>query len=433
MQQDPHREHSPTGDELEESGDDAMDVRYVVASLAAGVFFGGLGGGVAYPTLPNLGPILGISPFLVGIILSTNGFVRLVSNTPAGQIIDAMGSRRPMLGGFSVQGLAPFGYVLALHSDLVPLLDSAGIFLVARALWGLGSAFVFVGAFSTITHVTDEDNRGKWVGYMRGGQSLGFPAGLVLGGVMTDLFDYQTAFVVAGVMAMFAAVVAFLVLPNIRADVSTTPSIRAIPETIRRDPRVLSIGGVNFITRFVYVAILSTVVVFAGNEGIRIGSFSEVGVSGALMALSVLAMSVTTLATGRYSDTLSDRGLVTLPALGSLAVGLAIVGLFPALYTTILGMAMIGAGVGGTNPPLLALLGDISPADRVGRMGGVYNVFGDLGTTLGPVVAFPVGALVGYGTTYLASIVLIVIAAASVFLTLLDVEAGGGDAPTTAD
>ncbi|MDR9431965.1 MAG: MFS transporter, partial [Natronomonas sp.] len=278
--------------------DTDVNIRYVVASLVAGVFFGGLGGGVAYPTLPNLGPILGITPFLVGIILSANGFVRLLANTPAGQVIDVMGSRRPMIAGFLIQGIAPFGYVLALHANLIPLLDSAEIFLLARAMWGLGSAFVFVGAFSTITHVTTPDNRGKWIGYMRGGQSLGFPTGTVVGGVVTDVFGYDAAFLVAGVFGLFAAAVAIAVLPNIKAEVSTSAGLRELPHVVAQDPRILSIGGVNFVIRFVYVTILSTIVVFVGNHGIRIGSFSSVGVSGAIMAVSVLAMSMATLATG---------------------------------------------------------------------------------------------------------------------------------------
>lgn len=407
-----------------------VNVRYVVASLVAGVFFGGVGGGVAYPTLPNLGPILGITPFLVGIILSANGFVRLVANTPAGQVIDAMGSRRPMVAGFVVQGIAPFGYVLALHAEVVPVLDSAGTFLLARALWGLGSAFVFVGAFSTITHVTTEQNRGKWVGYMRGGQSLGFPTGTVVGGVVTDVFGYDAAFLVAGVFGLFAAVVAVAVLPDVRAEVTATAGLRELPRVVTRDPRILSIGGVNFVVRFVFVAILSTVVLYAGNHGIRIGSFSAVGVSGAMMAVSVLTMSVTTLVAGRYSDTVANRGVVTLPALTALGVGLVVVGLVPTVSATVAGMALVGAGVGGTSPPLLALLGDISPEDQVGKLGGVYNVFGDLGATLGPVVAFPVGAVIGYDTSYLLAVLLVGIAGASVLVTLLTPAVEDPD-PTT--
>ena len=93
----------------ESSGDGEYPVRTIVGSLIAGVFFGGVGGGVAFPTLPTLGTVLSISPFVVGLILSANRFTRLVMNTPAGQIIDRFGARRPMTIGFLFQGLAPFG------------------------------------------------------------------------------------------------------------------------------------------------------------------------------------------------------------------------------------------------------------------------------------------------------------------------------------
>ena len=399
-------------------GDAEPGVTYVVGSLIAGVFFGGLGGGVAFPTLPTLGPVLGISPFLVGLILSFNRFTRLVMNTPAGQILDTVGTRRPMIGGFFVQGMAPFGYILGLHADLVPL-DSPTVFLLSRGAWGIGSAFVFVGAFTTITHVTTPDNRGKWVGYMRGGQSLGFPTGLVVGGLVTDAVGYSAAFFVAGCAGLFAAIVALLVLPDMQPDVTATSSLREVPRLVRADVRIFSVGVVNFSVRFLFAGVLlSTVVLYAEAYGIRIGVLSGIGVSGVVMAISVLGASITTLLVGRYSDQLSNRAALTLPALGTLAVGFGILALVPSLAMTILGVTLIGIGVGGANPPLLAYLGDLSPADDVGKLGGVYNVFGDLGSTLGPLVALPLVSVLGFRFEYLGCVALVVLVSILVAKTL---------------
>ena len=65
-----------------------------------------------------------------------------------------------MIAGFVIQGLVPFGYPVGLNPPFgVP---SPAVFLVSRAAWGVGSAFVFVGAFSTVTHVTTPANRGRW-------------------------------------------------------------------------------------------------------------------------------------------------------------------------------------------------------------------------------------------------------------------------------
>ena len=398
-------------------------VRYVVGSLIAGVFLGGVGGGVAFPTLPTLGTVLGISSFMVGLILSMNRFVRLLMNTPAGQVLDTVGIRRPMVVGFLLQGLVPFGYVLGLHADRLPV-SAATTFLLVRGLWGVGSAFVFVGAFSTVTHITTEDNRGKWVGYMRGGQSLGFPTGLVLGGVLSDVYGYEEAFVVAGTAGLFAAFVAFLVLPDIDADVEATSSLREVPALVTDDVRILTVGVVNFVVRFLFAGILlSTVVLYTSENGITLSVLSSTGVSGVVMAVSVVFASVTTIAVGRVSDGLSNRALLTIPALALFAGGFVTLGLVPTAAGTVLGVALVGVGVGGTNPPLLAYLGDISPAGDLGKMGGVYNVFGDLGSTLGPLVALPVAARVPVTTEYLGCVVLVALAAVLVGATLLGSDA----------
>jgi MFS family permease len=406
-------------------GGDDPSVESVVGSLVAGVFLGGLGGGVAFPTIPSLGNILGISSLLVGLILSINRFTRLLMNTPAGQILDKMGTRRPMIAGFVVQGLVPFGYVLGLEPGPIPL-DSATIFLVSRACWGLGSAFVFVGAFSTITHITTPGNRGKWVGYMRGGQSLGFPAGLVAGGLVTEAYGYSEAFLVAGFAGLFAAVVAVLVLPDINADVETTSSLRDLPGIVGADVRVFTVGAINFVVRFLFAGVLlSTVVLYAEEFDIGIGAMSGVGASGFVMAVSVLGSSLTTLLVGRYSDRLANRAALTLPALAVFAAGFALLALYPSLKATLVGVALVGIGVGGTNPPLLAYLGDISPADDVGKLGGVYNVFGDLGSTLGPLVALPFAAAFGFRVEYLACVALVGVAGLLAARTLY------GDSSTT--
>lgn len=52
--------------------DGRRGTRTVVASLVVGVFFGGMVGGVAFPTLPRLGTLLGFSSLVVGVILSIN-------------------------------------------------------------------------------------------------------------------------------------------------------------------------------------------------------------------------------------------------------------------------------------------------------------------------------------------------------------------------
>jgi MFS family permease len=386
----------------ETAPDSEYNVPVIVGGLVAGVFFGGVGGGVAFPTLPTLGSVLGIAPFVVGLILSANRFTRLLLNTPAGQLIDQIGARKPMIVGLFVQGLVPFGYIVGLSPERIPLVGAAEIFFTARVLWGVGSAFVFVGAFSMIIHITREENRGRWLGYYRGGQSLGFPGGLILGGILTDVYGYAVAFATAGVLGVFAAVVASLVIPEVRPSAAEPGRLRELPQMVRRDPRILLIGSVNTGVRFLFSGILlATIVLYAEAYGIAIGGFSAVGMSGVLLAIAVLASGGTTVVAGRLSDRVSNRALVVAPAIGALSIGFASLAIIPTLSVTVLGVVLIGIGTGGTTPPMLAYLGDISPAGDIGKMGGVFNVFGDVGSAMGPIVALPIAARIGYRAEYM--------------------------------
>ena len=74
------------------------------------------------------------------------------------------------------------------------------------------------------------------------------------------------------------------------------------------------------------------------------------------------------------------------------------------------------------NIPLLAYLGDISPANDVGKLGGVYNVFGDFGSTLGPLVALPFAVRFSYTTEYLGCVLLVVLTGILASVTLLGNE-----------
>ena len=405
------------------------EIRTIALAIIGGVFFGGLATGVAFPTLPLLTEILGISAVMLGIILSANRVSRLMMNTPAGNIIDRMGTRKPMIAGLFVQALAPFGYVVGLHTPpgsftvayIGEISYPALVFVGARAMWGFGSAFVFLGAFATITHVTTANNRGKWLGYMRGGQSLGFPSGLILGGLVSNFFGPETAFILAGVLALLAGFVAATVLPDIRPDTDERASLREIPAMIRREPRIFPLGIGNMTIRFIFGGLLlATVASYAESRGMQLSGLDAAGISGIVLATGVLSSSGTTVVSGRISDGLDNRVVITIPAFVAMATGLALMASVPRLEVLIAGVALVGVGTGGSGPALMAILGDITPGPEIGRMGSVYNVMGDVGLMFGPLLAVPmVENWFGFQQTYVICAVGVVVTMVVVAVPLL--------------
>lgn len=409
---------------------DDPGVRYVAGSLVAGIFLPGVAVGIAYPTLPQLEPVLGLAPAVVGVIISTTGAVRLLCNAPVGMLLDRVGTRRPLLAGFAALGVAPFGYASGVAPDPLPVAPTA-VFLASRAVAGVGTALVVVGAYATITDVTTPDNRGRWLGYLLGAYGLGFPVGMLAGGVAADRYGLRAAFLLAGCLGVLSVLIVFVLVPDRTATIDPGHGLRRLPGLLRRDHRLVAVGATQGVLRFLSAAFLTTVVLFAAELGLSLGGLGDVGVSGVVLALSSVAAAAANVGAGRASDALEHRLLVLVPSLLVLAGGFAVVAAVPTLPGVLAGATAAGVGGGAASPVLYAFLGDISPAPDVGKLGGAFNVFGDVGAILGPVLAIPAATSVGFDALYAVCAVLGI--ASLVLLVPTVRSAGAPSKPSTAE
>jgi len=400
-------------------------VGYVAASFVVGIFLPSVAGGISFPALPRLELVLGLSPAVVGLILSTDSGVRLLSNAPVGSLLDRVGTRRPLIAGFVLLSVAPFGYALGMDPGPVPL-DPAVVFLVAQAAAGVGAALVLVGGYAMITDITTPDNRGRWLGYMLGSYGLGFPIGLVVGGVVADVYGIREAFLLGGAVSLVSVVILLVAVPDRSPDVDRDGGLREIPALVGADRRLAFIGTTNGIMSFLSRAFLTTVVVFAAELGLELGGLGDMGVTGFVLALVTLAAGGSTLLAGRYSDSFDDRISLVLPSLGVMTVGFVTVAMVPTLAGIVAGGAVAAVGGGAVSPVLKAYLGDISPSEDVAKLGGAYNAFGDLGSILGPMVAIPAASRVGFDAVYFGCAGLGVVAAVLVGKTLLSTAPSPG-------
>jgi MFS family permease len=376
----------------------------VIGAVVASTFFIGFGGGVIFPILPNLGAVLGISPFLVGVILSANRFSRLLANAPAGALVDRFGTRTPMVVGMFVQGVATTGYVVAM---LAPFPE--GWFMIARILWGVGSAAVFATAFTIAADVSRDDSRGASMGLVRGGVLFGFPSGVVLGGIVSELAGNLSAFVLATGFAFLASGVAYLLIPETHVE-DARDSVK--PWDVNTSLPALTVGLVNFAVLFVYIgALFSTLVLFLDARDLGVFGLGPQGSSGIFMAVTVLTAGAFMFASGYVTDQRESRVPALLAFLLVLCVGFVVLARARSLGALVLACACIGAGQGGVSGPLLALLADLTPGEQMGRAMGTNNVFGDIGGGLGPVLTLPVVDVAGFWPVYLVCAALPALAA----------------------
>ena len=374
---------------------ETASTRAVVVAVIASTFFVGFGGGVVFPILPNLGVVLGISPFAVGLILSANRFTRIVANAPAGALVDRFGTRWPFVVGLAVEGVATLGYIVAVHAAVPEVW-----FLLARVLWGIGSAFVFATAYTIAADVSTGSSRGTNMGVVRGGMTLGFPAGLVLGGVVSEAYGITEAFALAAAFALFASLLAYHAVPETHVS-ETRGAVK--PWEIDTSIPALTVGMVNFGLYFAYLgALFSTLVLYLGALDVSIFGYGPQASSGVLMAVTVVSAAAFMLGGGSASDHLGARVPVLLAFLTVSLVGFLALTTASTVPTLIAACLLIGAGQGGTSGPLIALLADLTPDDRMGRAMGTNNVLGDVGGGIGPMLSLPLVNIVGFVPVYAA-------------------------------
>ena len=380
---------------------------FIIFSLLVSTFFSGFGGGVVFPIFPTLGGVLGISPFLVGIILSANRFARLFCSAPAGALVDRLGARVPYVIGLGIQAVATLGYIIALYAP-VP----GAWFLASRIVLGAASALTFATSYTIAANVSVGDSRGMQMGLIRGGSILGFPTGLVLGGVVSELAGNTSAFLAAAVFAAVATVVGFLTVPETHVTPETEQSVT--PWAIDTSVPTLTLGLVNFGIWFSYLGVMfASLVLFLETNAISVFGFGPQGSSGIFMGVTIM-VEVCFMTIGGYI-TDNRRSRVPTLTLFVLLFGAGLALLPRASSARLLAgtCLLIGVGAGGTLGPLMALLADFTPEARMGRASGTINIFSDIGGGLGPVVGLPLIDAVGFKAVFTGSALLPLLGAAA--------------------
>ncbi len=379
--------------------------------VALVVFLGGIGGGIAFPIIPILGVKLGLPALLIGWILAANRVTRLFANPFTGVWIDRVGGKLPLTLGLVVEAVATSTYALALHTS-VP----GGLLLLGRAIWGLGSSAIFVGGVTLALNASSEENRGRATAAVRMAMSLGMPAGLVAGGVVAGLASDEAAFWFATAVTLLAAALAWALVsdrvPSAAVDAGAaarTPTldwrvrfVAAVRAAASADRRVQAVWLVNLLVFFsLQGVLLATLVLLIHARGLSLVGLGDQPMAGALMAVMILASAAVTAYLGGALDRIPSRSGLALPGVVAAATGFVVLALTPTAWPAVVGVVLMGLGMGGISIPLLTLLGDLTEEARRGRVVGIYQLFGDVGGSLGPILGVELVTVVGFVPTYL--------------------------------
>ena len=359
-------------------------------------------------------------------LLTFGGFLLL-----GGRLGDLYGRRRLFLIGLAL---------FTAMSLACGLAGSQEFLVIARALQGFGGAIVSVVALSLVMILfTDPAERAKAMGIFGFVLSGGATAGVLLGGVLTDLFAWNWIFLVNLPVGATVFALSLVLLPDDRGDaedrrldvagaVTVTAAVMlGTYATVNGNDNgwtsgeTLGLLGASVALLAVFVAIEARV----GSPLMPLGLFrlrniSVANVVGVLMAGSMfgwfflsalylqlvlghsplevgLAFLPATLIMGIGSIAVSDRLVMRFgikpPLVGGLAlfaIGLLVFARAPAdgsfVADVLPGMIIMGLGGGITfNPLLLAAMGDVAPTEA-GLASGIVNTAFMMGGALGLAV-----------------------------------------------
>jgi len=367
-----------------------------------------LGDSFLYSLLPLEAANLGIALPLVGVLLSANRLVRLLSNTAAGGVYEQFGAQRP----FALAALLGF-----LTTAVYAVGQGFWLFLLARLGWGIAWSGLRQGGYQAVW-ASDERLRGRLMGLLWGIIRLGSALSVVVGGYLRDQFGYQTA-------ALAVLTVSVLALPlaatmrwpgaiHRAASVGARGALWSGLQAALRAGRSRRLLLAGFIYAIFEGVLISTTSLFLagrlGADGLPVGLGVRVGtVAGFLLAVRWTSEIVFGPAIGALGDRFGRVNVLMGLAFSLLAgiVGMTqFVGL--SLLASLLAAFVSSAGLNVTLSAVAST--EAQRAERPQLFIGAYTTAGDAGAASGPLLAYSLGALASVQNLYLAGAAVLLVA-----------------------
>lgn len=356
--------------------------RKVLFPLGLGTALSLMGDGALYTVLPTHTAEAGIALSSVGIILGVNRAVRLFLNGPAGLAYDRWSRRRLFVPALFIGALSTAVY--AATRGFWPM-------LIGRLLWGLAWSGIWVGGATVILDVTTAQDRGRWTGLYQTWFFLGAALSTLAGGLLTDWLGYGATMWIGAAVTAVGGVAALILLPETRSarPILADPSVEENNLRLRANRGLWVVASVHGINRFVTAGVLAATMALLVQDWLSSTSLT-LGVAtltGVLMAGRTLLSMIAAPLAGTVSDRLGSRWGVAAWGLAIGIIGMALVAWGAPI--AILAGVSLGAVAGGSIQALVtALTGDLASQAQRGRAIGLLHTAGDLGSAIGPLVAY---------------------------------------------
>ena len=341
-----------------------------------------IGLGVAGPVLNDIkGHFDLASAAAVSLVFSAFGLARLICDLPGGYLIQRVKQEKILVLGAAI---------LLAGSVLVTLASTYELLLAGRVVAGTGSSLLNISALSILNLKATASNRGRTLSMYAAFSLCGSALGPGLGGIAASFFGWRGSFGASAVAAFLAlACVASYLASSSRAPRGSVSGHENKSDSHRSAGDVPAPARSFLVGAF--TANFSTFVLLFALEGfnntiIPLYGSTVLGLGPGILGFTLGVMAIARFAVSFCGGILSDRygrTAILIPCLLLAGTGTVMLR-FAHSFTVFFAVCIVFALGRMANNVNLALLGDVTPREKMGMMIGVNRFLADLGLTAGP-------------------------------------------------
>ena len=367
-----------------------------VGVLVFASFFVAVGFGIIAPTIPLFAKSFGVNNAQVGSIISAFALARFASGLVAGKLVDKFGERLVYTVGIAFVAISSFAAALAQTYEQLLIFRSAG---------GLGSSMFSVAAGSIILRAVRDDQRARAQSLYNGSFLVGMMAGPVIGGFLTAISLRAPLLVYAFLLVVASVAGGFLLRNSVLAARPTEKSTAvktSMRDALAMKPYVIALI-ISFTTAWVLFGMSRSVLPLFMVEDMK-SSASFIGVG---FTISAVVQGLFLLRAGRLSD---QRGRKFSAISGLIFLGAYVVLLIftfqPWVFLLSMFIGAFGSAFLSTTPS--AIVGDVLKG-KGGQVIALYQMSGDAGAMVAPVVLGFIADHYGFRATFAISALIVAV------------------------
>lgn len=178
----------------------SLRIRFLLISIIVTLSL--FGDALLYAVLPANPGNFHVLIWQIGILLGANRFIRLFTNEIAGRFLKKYGMKKPLFIAIVVGGLTTIGYTVPFGFWWL---------LLMRIIWGSCWSVLRAEGYINALALSKDHNRGKVIAIYQTITRVGSGGGVLVGGFLADIIGIPKTFIIYGIITLTGLIPFYIV------------------------------------------------------------------------------------------------------------------------------------------------------------------------------------------------------------------------------